>query len=87
LTAGAHATLYAAEKALKETRVVILGLPARCMIKQSEGRVTLESLLPAEHDIVGYAKDEAGILPKVRISEMPNPCARGFRFLEITSKT
>ena len=87
LTAGAHAVLYAAEKALKETRVTILGLPARCMIKPSEGRVTLESLLPAEHDIVGYAKDETGILPKVSISEMPNPCARGFRFLEITSKT
>lgn len=87
LTAGAHATLYSAEKTLKETKLTLLGLPARCVLRTSDAKVTLESLLPAEHDIAGYAKDENRILQKVHISEMPNPCARGFRFLEITPKT
>lgn len=87
LTAGAHATLYSAEKAVKETKKTLLGLPARCSMKLGEGEVTLESLLPAEHDIAGHASDESKILQRVHVSEMPNPCARGFRLLEITPKT
>jgi len=87
LTCGAHAVLYGAERAVKEGKALRLGLPARCRTKTVENSVILESLLPAEHDVAGYAKDESRILEKVQLSEMPNPCARGFRLLEITPKT
>jgi len=87
LTCGAHAVLYGAERAVKEGKALRLGLPARCRTKTVEDTVMLESLLPAEHDVAGYAKDEDRILEKVQLSEMPNPCARGFRLLEITPKT
>jgi len=87
LTSGAHAVLYCAEKALKEKKVLRLGLPAKCQTKTDEEGVTLESLMPAEHDLVGYAKDENKTLKEVQLSEMPNPCVRGFRLLEISPKT
>jgi hypothetical protein len=87
LTCGAHAVLYCSEKAVKEGNALRLGLPAKCRTRIAEDGVTLESLMPAEHDVVGYAKDEDKILEKVQLTEMPNPCARGFRALEITAKT
>jgi hypothetical protein len=87
LTAGAYAVLYGAEKAAKETRTVRLGLPMRCTIHANQEGIVTESLLPAEHDLVGYAKDENDVVDKVQISEMPNPIARGFRLLEIAPKT
>jgi len=86
LTSGAHAVLYSAEKAVKEGKTLRLGLPAKCRTKTTEDTVTLESLMPAEQDVIGYAKDENKILERVQFSEMPNPCARGFRFLEISPK-
>jgi len=86
LTCGAHAVLYSAEKAVKEGKTLRLGLPARCQTKTAEDKVTLESLIPAEQDVLGCAKDENKILEKVQFSEMPNPCARGFRLLEIVPK-
>jgi len=87
LTAGAYAVLYSAEKAIKEARPMRLGLPARCTVKTIEGGLVTESLLPAEQDLAGYAKDENQVLQKVQLAEMPNPVARGFRLLEITPKT
>ena len=87
LTAGAYAVLYSAEKAVKEAKTMRLGLPAKCTIKTNEEGITVESLLPAEQDLTGYAKDEKRVLEKVQLVEMPNPCARGFRLLEITPKT
>jgi len=87
LTAGAYAVLYSAEKAVEETKTLRLGLPARCTTKTSEEGITIESLLPAEQDLTSCAKDENKVLEKVQMTEMPNPCARGFRFLEITPKT
>ena len=86
LTAGAHATLYSAEKALKETKKILLGLPARCSVKANTKGIFLESLLPAEEDIKGHAADEGNLLDKVVLTEMPNPRARGFRLLEIAPK-
>ena len=86
LTSGAYAVLYSAEKALNETKKIRLGLPARCSIKTSFEGIFLESLLPAEEDIKGRAVDEDNLLDKVFLTEMPNPCARGFRLLEITPK-
>jgi len=86
LTCGAYAVLYSAEKAVKDGKTLRLGLPARCRTKTEEGRVTLESLMPAEHDVSGYAKDEKTVLEKVQLAEMPNPCARGFRLLEINPR-
>ncbi|MGD8505109.1 MAG: DUF4152 family protein [Candidatus Bathyarchaeota archaeon] len=86
LTSGANAVLYSAERAIQQASVVRLGLPAKCSAKIVENGVTLQSLIPAEHDIMGSAKDEKGVLEKVGINEMPNPCARGFRVLEMTPK-
>jgi len=86
LTTGAHAVLYGAEKAVKEGRLLRLGLPAKCQTKTTEDGVSVQSLMPAEHDVAGYAKDENKILEEVQLSEMPNPCVRGFRLLELTPK-
>jgi len=86
LTSGAYAILYTAEKVVKEGNGLRLGLPAKCQAKFLEDTVALQSLAAAEHDILGYAKDEKKILEKVQITEMLNPCARGFRLLEITPK-
>lgn len=86
LTCGAYAILYSSERAMQEGTKIRLGLPVKCQPRVSEGGVTLQSLLPGEHDTIGYAKDEKKILEKVRISEMLNPCLRGFRIAEITPK-
>jgi hypothetical protein len=86
LSAGAYAALYSAEKALKDKKTILLGLPARCSIRLENGKVTSESLLPAEQDIKGHARDDDEILQRVHVSEMPNPCARGFRVLDIKPK-
>jgi hypothetical protein len=87
LTSGAHAVLYCAEKTVKEGKMLRLGLPTTCRAKIIEDRVTLESLLPVEQDVKGFAKDENKILQNVQLTEMSNPCARGFRLLEIAPKT
>jgi hypothetical protein len=84
LTAGAHAILYACEKAIKEKQTVLLGLPSRCQPRVAEKEVYLYSLIDAEHDIKGCAEDAGEILKKVNIIEMLNPIARGFRTLKIT---
>lgn len=86
LSSGAHAILYSAEKAVKENTKLRLGLPAKCQTKISKDGVSLQSLLPAEQEAVGHARDDKGILEKVQTVEMLNPCARGFRLLEITPK-
>jgi hypothetical protein len=52
----------------------------------SRYKVYLYSLLAAEHDIRGYAEDIEEALNKVRIVEMLNPVARGFRILKIEPK-
>ncbi len=87
LTAGAYAVLYSAEKVLKDKEPVLLGLPARCTAKTSEEGIIIESLLPAEQDLSGHARDENKVVEKVQVREMPNPCARGFRLLEMKPKT
>jgi len=86
LTSGAHAVLYSMEKAIKENTKIKLGLPAKCQVKILEDSVALQSLVPAEQEIVGHARDDKGILEKVQMLEMLNPCARGFRLLEINPK-
>lgn len=83
LTTGAHAILFACEKALKENKEQILGLPSKCYARFTRGRVTLQSLIAAEHDVAGYAEDNKGILEAVQIKGMLNPVARGFRVLKI----
>ena len=86
LTSGAYAVLYSAEKAFQEASVIRLGLPSRCSAHINADGVTLRSLIPVENDITGFAKDGKGILKKVEIKEMLNPCARGFRLLEINPR-
>lgn len=86
LTAGAHAVIYASEKAFETKQPIMLGLPAKCQSKLRENKVHIHSLMAAEHDVVGCAEDAYGILKKVDIIETLNPCARGFRALKITPK-
>jgi hypothetical protein len=87
LTSGAHAILYACEKAVNEKKTVMLGLPSRCEHKLVNKKVYLYSLMAAEHDIAGFADDTEMILEKVHIAELLNPCARGFRTLKITPRS
>jgi hypothetical protein len=86
LTSGAHAILYVCEKALKEDKEFLLGLPSKCQHKIADGKVYLYSLMLAEHDIRGYAEDEKEVLKKVNMVEMLNPIARGFRIIRIAKK-
>ncbi len=86
LTSGANAVLYACEKVVKENQSTLLGLPSKCQPRFAHGRVNLHSLITAEHDVRGYAEDHRDLLKKVNISELLNPCARGFRALRITPK-
>lgn len=86
LTSGAHAVLYVCEKALKENKPILLGLPSTCQPQLVERMVYLNSLMAGEHDIRGFANDPAESLSRVNITEMLNPVARGFRILRIESK-
>ena len=86
LTAGAHAILYACDKAMKENQTVLLGLPSKCQFRSVERRICLHSLIAAEHDVKGCAEDKEEILKRVNITEVLNPVARGFRALKITLK-
>jgi hypothetical protein len=86
LTSGAHAILYACEKAIKDKQKVLLGLPSRCQPRFAEKEVCLCSLMPAEHDVRGRAEDKKDLLTKANIAELLNPFTRGFRALKIESK-
>jgi len=86
LTSGAHAILYACKKATEEKHTVLLGLPSRCQPRSMERGIYLYSLMPAEHDVRGFAEDSEEILKKVNITEFLNPIARGFRALKINPK-
>jgi hypothetical protein len=87
LTSGAHAILYACEKAVEGGKQVLLGLPSKCQPRLGNNGIYLYSLMAAEHDVRGHADDVRGILNKVNIAELLNPCARGFRALRISRKT
>jgi hypothetical protein len=86
LTSGAHAILYACEKAIKDDKPILLGLPSKCQFRLAGKMVYLYSLMAGEHDIRGFAKDSQDSLKKVNIAEMLNPVARGFRTLKIGPK-
>ena len=84
LTSGAHAIRYAVEKAVKENKKVKLGLPTKCQPEIFKGKIVLHSLMPAENEVVGYAECNKELLEKTKITDMLNPCVRGFKMLEIT---
>ncbi len=84
LTSGAHAIRYAAEKATKENTKLRLGLPTKCQTKFLQDSIELQSLIPTENEVVGYAECSKELLEGAQILEMLNPCARGFKMLEIT---
>lgn len=86
LTSGSHAILFACEKVIEEKQTTLLGLPSKCQPTIAENSVCLYSLMPAEHDVMGFAEDPHGMLKKVNIVEMINPVARGFRTLRIAPK-
>jgi hypothetical protein len=87
LTAGAEAILFAAKKAVDEKENILLGLPLNCQPRYIANYVFLHSLLPNEHDIRGFSIDKQDILKKVKLSEILNPTARGFRALIIKPLT
>jgi hypothetical protein len=87
LTAGSHAVLYACARAFERKEPLLVGLPTKCEHTVADGKVYLRSLLPAEHDVRGYAEDTLGVLGKVTMVEMLNPVARGFRVLKISPPT
>jgi hypothetical protein len=84
LTSGAHAIRYAAEKAIKENVKLRLGLPTKCQPEFFKDKIGLQSLMPTESEVVGYAECGRDLLEGIQITEMLNPCARGFKMLEIT---
>jgi len=84
LTSGAHAIRYAAEKAVKENVKLRLGLPTKCQTKFQQDRIELQSLMPTENEVMGYAECGRDLFDGTQIVEMLNPCARGFKMLEIT---
>ena len=86
LTAGAYAIIYAAEKAVNDGAQLILGLPMACTFQSYSEGIALRSLLPGEHDVRGYVRDDAKILSKIRITETINPRARNFRAALISPK-
>ena len=86
LTAGAHAVLYSCEDTLKKMQPVLLGLPSKCELMLTKEMACLHSLIAGEYDVRGCAQDKKGILNDVRIDQLLNPCARGFRALEISPK-
>ncbi len=86
LTGGANAIVSACERAVQKRETILLGLPSRCQHSLCGSGVSLQSLMPAEHDIVARADDKNGVLNKVNIYELLNPVARGFRAIRITPK-
>jgi len=84
LTSGAHAIRYAAEKAIKENTKLRLGLPTKCQPKFFKDKIALQSLMPTENEVAGYAECSRHVLKGTQIVEMLNPCARGFKMLEIS---
>jgi hypothetical protein len=83
LTAGAEAILFASQKAVNETKDIVLGLPLNCQPRYIGNYVYLQSLIQNEHDVRGFSIDKQNILKKVKLSETLNPIARGFRALKI----
>jgi hypothetical protein len=83
LTAGSEAILFACKKTVDEGKPLVLGLPAMCQPRLHGNRVYLYSLIAAEHDVRSFAVDAEDILRKVKLTETLNPCARGFRALQI----
>ena len=86
LTAGAYAIIFTAKKCLDEKKEFVLGLPAKCQPRKGENGIYMHSLIPAEHDIVGFAEDKEKVMEKVMFQEILNPCARGFRAVKMRSK-
>jgi len=86
LTAGAYAILFTAKKCIEEGKELFLGLPAKCQPRKGENGIYMHSLIPAEHDIIGFAEDKERIMEKVIFHEILNPCARGFRAVKIQLK-
>ena len=86
LTSGAHAIRYAAEKAVEENVKLKLGLPTICQTELFKDKIALLSLIPTENEVAGYAECSNKLLEQVKIIELLNPCARGFKMLEIAPK-
>lgn len=83
LCCAAYSLLFSAKRAIEEGVKLLVGLPMKCDVRISGQVITARSLIPAEHDLIGYAIDENGILEHVEVKSMLNPVARGFRALAI----
>ncbi len=86
LTAGSEALVFAVAQTVESGEALLVGLPTRCEHHLADGKVYLQSLIEAEHDVRGYAADAEGNLQKVQLTETLNPVARGFRAVRIEPK-
>lgn len=84
LTAGAYAVIYAAKRALEMGEEIRLGLPRLCTFRHENDTVSLVSIVPSQEGMMGYARDETGIVRRVEIDEGRNPQVRGFNYLRIS---
>ena len=66
LTAGSEAVLYACAESVEEAKPMLLRLPTKCSHHICNESVYLNSLMPAEHDVRGYAPDKTGKFPRHR---------------------
>ncbi len=48
-----------------------------------ENRIELQSLMPTENEVIGYAECDKEVIGGTKIVEMLNPSVRGFKMLEI----
>ena len=67
---------------IKENIKLKLGLPTKCQPKFFKDKVAL-LFLPAENEGAGYAECSRDLLEGTQIAKMLDPCARGFKMLEI----
>jgi hypothetical protein len=72
LSSGAQAIRYTAEKAIKENKLK-LGLPTKCQTNLLQDRIELQSLVPTENEVAGYADCSRELLESTRIVEILNP--------------
>jgi hypothetical protein len=86
LTVGAEGVLFACKRAIETKEPVLLGLPHLCQPTVHEGAVYMQSLIAGEHDIRSFALDSEKVLTNVKLCELQNPIARGFRALKIEPK-
>ncbi|MCW4033759.1 MAG: DUF4152 family protein [Candidatus Bathyarchaeota archaeon] len=87
LTSGAHAVGYIAQKVITENVKIRVGLPTKCQAELLEDKILVHSLIPTENGVCGIAHCSKDVIKNVKLEQFSNPCARGFKVLEIMPLT